>query len=535
MWRLREIISMLIACSCMSPIAVAQKALPSRSTIQPSSKVEHTQDISEIVVPITSLKPSASIKLGMSGKPGPNLGVEARFGTGFCLDAACEYIVTNYHVAITTRASKIQKQEIFQRYFATGPNDKGATPNSIPNVGVYAYATKRDLALFELRHPLAHHHGLAFNTDELQVGQEVDIYGYPKGVINPFRTLTRFPAKFKGLTTSGLLAFDYQFLGDQPIRIAGSSGGIVVDAKTQEIVGILSASNETTAAAVPIQTLVEFVTKVQPFLAQKIFPATKQIPPMSPDIYPKFVPVRSDGLQHRVEEPSEVKVLRQKAQFLTDSIRNFIAVETFAWGTGNKEPEVEAAYEVRVIDGYQRFREYPDGKKESKEPPWPPISEWINPLDEWSQLPEMIGTELRLKIHQSPDVFVSGQRLKVFQYYAGIEDNVCGFRAFVDYVFFTTSSTVGLACYGEVWTDEHINILRISEQLDFSQKLSAYKGWQSRTAVLTYGWLKLADQNSWLVPLTTYVKGQNGKHIHWCRGHFMDYQVFGVQAKLVAN
>src|SRR4029077_7843019 len=188
---------------------------------------------SEIVVPITSLKITPSLKLAMSGKLGPNLGLEAKFGTGFCLDAVCGFIVSNYHVAVTARPDKIEREKIIQQYFATGPHDQGATPNYIPNLGVFPYATKRDLAIFELQRPLPRHHGLTFSLDELEVGQVVDIYGYPKGVLNPFRKLTRFPAKFKGPTTSGLLAFDYQLSADQPIRIAGSSGGIVVDRKTE--------------------------------------------------------------------------------------------------------------------------------------------------------------------------------------------------------------------------------------------------------------------------------------------------------------
>src|SRR5260370_4005373 len=191
---LREIVPILIACSCLSAIATAQKVFPSPSTIAPSSTVEQTQDFNEIVVPITSVKIIPSVKLGISGKLGPKLDLDANFGTGFCMDAACRFIATNYHVAMTTRVDKIKREKIIQRYFATGPHDKGATANNMGNGDVLPYATKRDLAIFELRRSLPHHHGLAFSLDELEVGQEVDIYGYPKGVINPVRTLSRFPA-----------------------------------------------------------------------------------------------------------------------------------------------------------------------------------------------------------------------------------------------------------------------------------------------------------------------------------------------------
>src|SRR5712664_1672290 len=121
---LRKVIPILIACSCLSPIAAAQKALPSPSTIPPSSAVEHAQDFSEIVVPIASMKLTPSVKLGISGKLGPKLALDAEFGTGFCLDAACRFIATNYHVAVTTRAGKIKREKIIQRYFATGPHDE---------------------------------------------------------------------------------------------------------------------------------------------------------------------------------------------------------------------------------------------------------------------------------------------------------------------------------------------------------------------------------------------------------------------------
>jgi len=532
----REIISTLIAFSCLSPIAVAQKVFPSPSTIQPSARVEHTQDFSEIVVPITSAKIAPSLKFVMPGKLGPSLDMDAKFGTGFCLDAACGFIATNYHVAVTTRADKVEGEKVVQRYFATGPHDEGATPNFIPNVDVVPYATKRDLAILELQHPLPHHHGLTFSLDELEVGQEVDIYGYPKGVINPFRKLTRFPATFKGPTTSGLLAFDYQLSADRPIRIAGSSGGIVVDRKTEKIVGILSGTTEATAAAASIQTLVDFVTKVQPFLAQRIFPATKQIPPVSTDVYPKFVPPRSDGrLQQRPEEPYEVGVLRQQAQLLADSIRNFIAVQSYAWGTGDKEPDVEAAYEVRVIDGVQRFRSYPDGKKELDEVPLPIRNAWVLPADEWSTAPKMVGTDIRLKVRQAPDVVVNERRMKVFQYYASVEDNVCPFAPVEDFGFFTVSKTVAVACYGEVWTDEDMNILRISERLDLSEKLKAFRGWEDFYVIVTYGWLKRANEPPRLAPLTIYSEARDKKHIYWCRGHFADYRVFSVGAKLVIN
>ena len=520
---LRKIIPILIACSCLLRITAAQEVSPSPPTIPSSSSVEHTQDFSEIVVPITALKITPTLIVGRGARPVPTLNVDTNLGTGFCLDGACRFIVTNYHVAMTVRVHKIKRDKIIKRYFATGPQDKGATLNNTEDGNVLPYVMKRDLAILELRRSLPHHHGLAYSLDEPQAGQEVDIYGFPhglqqKGTINHSRQLTRFPATFKAHTTSGLLAFDYELAHNSKL-VKGASGGIVVDRKTEKIIGIMSGSNDKMAVAVPVQALVDFVSKVQPFLAQKIFPTsvlsvsadlyTKFMP--SPDHAPKFLPLVANGLQHRPEEPPEVKVLRDKAQHLADSIRNFIAVQSFEWGKGDDESVAEAEFQVRVIDGVQRFRRHPDGKKEYEEMPEPRWNDWVLPADEWSKLPKMVGTEFRLKVHQAADVVVNKQRMKVFQYYASVEDNLCPFAPIDDYGLFTISETVAVACYGEVWTDEDTNIIRMSEHLDLSDKLKAYRGWEECQVVLTYGWLKRADEPPRLVPLTVFTEARYKK------------------------
>jgi hypothetical protein len=535
---LRKIIPSLILYLCTSPSEAAQEISTHPSKIPPSSTVEHTRDFSETIVPITSVRLVPSINVHIMAKPGPKLDLKANFGTGFCLDAACRFIVTNYHVAATTRTDKIKGERIIQRYLATSPSDQEATANLLPTGDLLPYAKKRDLAIFELRRSLPHHHGLTFSLEELEVGQEVDIYGYPKGSINPIRKPTRFPAAFKGPTTSGLLAFEYQLSGDKAIRLGGTSGGIVVDRRTEKILGILCGANETVVAAVPVQTLAEFVSKVQPFLAQRIFPVIGDVSPLPADLYPKFaplpdhnskfVPVHVEGLQRRLEEPPEVKLLRSKAQLLADSMRNFIAVQGFAWGSGEKEPSAEASYEVRVIDGVQKFRSYPDGKVELQNVPFPRLNDSIRPGGEWSELPAMVGTELRLRIHQAADVVVNDRRMKVFQYWANIEDGVCKFESISDFVFYEVSKVDIVDCYGEVWTDEDTNILRMSKHYELPGKWKHYQG------VVTYGWLQQKDEAPRLIPLTIYTQVEH-KQPYWCRGQFTDYRRFGSEVKIIAN
>jgi hypothetical protein len=482
----------------------------------PSVAQKSSGDFEAVVLPITD------VKVGLN--------VETKSGTGFCLDLACQFIGTNYHVAMIARPRKIDGQTVVQRYLATGPEDEGATVNESVSMPSMKYSISKDLAIFELCHPLRNRHGLAFYRSELQIGQQVDIYSYPKESMIRFRKLLQVHGTFKGQTPSGLLAFDYVSDG-RGIR-PGASGGIVVDRKTGQIVGVLNAaepSGKTIVLAVPVDSLEEFVSRVQPYLAQSIFPSNKRISPLSQDIYPKFVLTFTNALQHRPEESIQVQDLRVKAQRLADGMQDFVAVQTFSWGSQNNEPLVEAKYEVRVLDGYQRFREFPDGKKELQDVPIPPLNSSIGTDGAWAELPAKVGTNLNLRINQAPDVVLNGRSVKVFQYEASIEDGVCALRSVVSFDFFTLSKIIVAACYGEVWTDEDLNILRMSEHFEL------FGRWKNFQTVVTYGWLKKADEVPRLVPLTIATQAEYKKKIHWCRGVFTDYQVFTSRARIVAS
>src|SRR5882762_214238 len=211
-----------------------------------------TADFSNTVVPITSLQLAPSLKTHFLARPSAQIGVGAGFGTGFCLDAVCRFVVTNNHVAVMSSTRKIKGRRIVRRYLATGKDDKDATLRFLPPDNIVPYAEKRDLALYELDRPIQGHHGLKFSLDDLKRGQEVDIYGYPLG-FKPIRSLVRVPARFKANTTSGLLAFEFDLSVEKPLRVrGGSSGGIVVDKKTQRIVGVLCGKNDTEALAVAV-------------------------------------------------------------------------------------------------------------------------------------------------------------------------------------------------------------------------------------------------------------------------------------------
>jgi len=218
-------------------------------------------------------------------------------GTGFCLDPGCRFICTNYHVALQGTPRRIKGEKVVERYLATGPDDDGATVNEAGRSA--KYNLKRDLAIFELRRSLPNHHGIGFDLEELNPSQTVTIYGFPREGLKT-RHLVKVRGTFIGLTVQRLLLFDYDS-SDGKI-LPGASGGIVVDTKTQKIVGILNGidtSRKAGVLAVPVESLVEFVSKVQPFLAEQIFPRSKFISPVSADLYPKVPPPPVDPFHRR--------------------------------------------------------------------------------------------------------------------------------------------------------------------------------------------------------------------------------------------
>jgi len=53
-------------------------------------------------------------------------------------------------------------------------------------------------------------------------------------------------------------------------------------------------------------------------------------------------------------------------------------------------------------------------------------------------------------------------------------------------------------------------------------------------SVMTYGWLKRADEPPRLIPLTIAAKAEFHKKVHWCRGQFTNYRMFGTRFKIIA-
>lgn len=469
-----------------------------------------------VVFPITDFKPDINHLDPFSVK----------FATGFCLDSDCRFVATNYHVAkMMGKYVRIKGVFSAHRYLDSDPDDAGAQDVNLVMLGggSLKYTPAHDLAIYEMRHPLKNFHGIGFDADDLENGLEADIYAYPFNW-NPKRGLVRWHGRLIGTTRDGLLAFSYE---EGRVR-GGASGGIVVDRKTKKIIGILNATGEgkdRVALAVPVKELASFITRAQPYLQATLFPKTVFVSPVAPDLYPPYVwPPAEKDLSWRPVDPPEVVMLRHTAQHLANSMRNFTATETFAWGVDDREPEVTDAYETVILDGWQRWRR-PGNKKFYENVPFPPLNGAIVSGGEWSELPRMVGTELNLKIHQAPDAVVGGRTVHVFQYAASVEDKLCSFRYVMIYGFFERTTTKSYDCHGEVWMDDSGIILRISQAYDLSGS------WHRWWAVITYGWLE-KDGTQYLVPVTIATQAEH-KKTYWCRGLFTDYEMFSAKTRLV--
>ena len=433
------------------------------------------------------------------------------------------------------RHIRIKGAKVVGRFLATGPNDEGATLNYLASGGTpLRYTWSRDLAVFRLAKPLRGYHGLQFSPADLNLGDPVEIYAYPKGVINPFRTLQGFRGTFRGEDARGLMVIDYASNGNKRLR-PGASGGIVVESQSGRVVGIfcgLPEGQEPVAFTVPVKSLAAFLNRTQPFLAQALFPLKAEASPDAEDFYPEYEPARSDVLQRRSNESDEsdaVRLLREGAQSLADGMRDFIAVQTFVWGTGANHVEAADAYEVQVRSGIQQFRQYPDGKKWRWTPAIPggPIA-GVSPSNDWSTLPLYVGTQVGVKIREASAASIDGHPIRVFQYHGSAEDEPCRTRDLFNFAFFSLHRDSDSAPYGEVWTDRHENILRMSLHCEDH-------GWRwgNSETIVTYGWLTKSGVEPRLVPISIIYKATSKKKLYWCRGQFVDYREFVSRARIL--
>src|ERR1700692_1895506 len=110
----------LIVYLCLTPTGLAQRAALEPLTTSTPPAAVHVIKFDKTVVPISNLK---------MGRQDWRLALKRKSATGFCLDATCRFVVTNYHVANFVIPKKIKGEKVLRQYLATGSDDEGATVN----------------------------------------------------------------------------------------------------------------------------------------------------------------------------------------------------------------------------------------------------------------------------------------------------------------------------------------------------------------------------------------------------------------------
>lgn len=461
------------------------------------------------------------------------LAVVFNSGTGYCFGKGkCDLILTNYHIAERVASPlKVNGIKVLQTYEATSPQDKGAVWEKSPLGFSVKLVPVNDIAILRLAHALKGMHGIPFSARELREGERVRIAGHPGG-----GKLTMAEATFYGQDRDGLLFFKVK-AGEENVLAPGISGSLVVNEEDEAVGLVQGFANGNMAAAVPVWAVADFVRKVQPDRYSEMFsslgegmyrPTNAEFVPvdfvtesealareigqkvgMSPapalpeeylwygldkSIPPLTSRIVSNGSAHvRVAEPYNVQVLRENAQSMVEDINDLIAVGTQR-SFGGKTPEATAQYQLRMVAGSQTWTM--EGK-EMDQLPCPKDNE--NGIgSDWSEFPNLLGNNLKVSIQQVDDLHLQGWgTVKVFRYEATAEDKVEQIKYCTNYgLGIRTEKIISVPVRGEVWTDDALNILRVTQESIAPPSM----GWLDLRDSVLYGWLESPGGERRLVP-----------------------------------
>ena len=213
--------------------------------------------------------------------------------------------------------------------------------------------------------------------------------------------------------------------------------------------------------------------------------------------------------------------MRATAHRMVQQMADFIALQTVTF-PGNAVWQ----HQVRVIDGQQLFVAS-DGT-ELKELPIPRAG--MVPGSEWRDLPQMVGSDLRLPLRYIGEVPQGAAKVRVFEYSATAEDAVCGMR--VKRGIFSRTWKGAVPCRGEVWTDHDFNILRITQDLAMPRQ----SGLTSSSISVLYGWAGFGSVQRRLVPVSMRLRAQDSKRtLIESSATFTNYRMFLAETTIRAN
>ncbi len=475
--------------------------------------------------------------------------------TTWCMDrGTCKYHIGAYHfdASLASQKPSIRGQRIVRTFSPFVPGDPEAISFLGPLGQIQRFNPRLDFVIYEVERPLSKEgmDGLDFYPYQLNPGDEATLYGF-MGVQGK---LTKATGHFTKEFENGLLEFQMQ--KPTGVNWPGASGGLIVDAENRAI-GLVTEAEGDVVQAVPVWAIADFIwhqnrdlyrqlfphpeetyhpswvapfwvnpiekaesrteaevrkpelhggkgnlsdTAPMPFLPERYLTAREPIPPF---VFPRH------SLGNREEEASETQRARDQANAMLDRSKDLILEEDM-WFGGDGEREVEARYEVRVVDGKPTFRRLRGGDRETFKVIFSPTRTGVAPGDAWMEMPGLIASKMNdLPMLPAPDREINGTTLKVFRYAGKSEDNACLFHAKR-----VIERVVSVPCEGEVWFTKDFEMVRMEEKFN----PPSWTQWGSWDVIVSYGPSLKPPVSSaeGMLPATIYVEGvlRNGRKFH---------------------
>ena len=452
-----------------------------------------------------------------------------RFDSGICIDTPCLHVVTAYHVvALLGAGLKVEGVAVASAQSATGPQDSEAVDMNVAG-SVFRFNPSRDVALLTLQRPLPPRFmGLSFASYKPSIGQRVtriarhvDAYDIASGRVVGDDLRYQAPEH--------LVDLEDQFLLDCSSR-PGNSGGAVIDGDGR-VLGLVEirsteSSGRIGTAVLPASIVSGFLRGKDPALWARLFdkPAANAAAAQRHDIdWPVALdrqPIPANGT-HDPNLP--IGALRtQVATGLAAMQRMFAQQSMRFWGDGEREQSWQ--YQVSMYSDGQRFRTVAGKETDAAALPGPKAG--ILPESEWYDVLSLIETA---KLEYMGASSHSGEPVHVFRFNNTAEDAVCWFRQRTAVVFGHKDEAQYVVCGGIVVSDEHFNVLGISQRL--APQFGFVAEWQ---ALARYGLVKLPDGHEpYLVPLSMDLSARfkNGKVYH-ASERWSDYHLLVAESTL---
>jgi hypothetical protein len=320
-----------------------------------------------------------------------------------------------------------------------------------------------------------------------------------------------------------------QFLLDCSSR-PGNSGGAVIDGDGH-VLGLVEirsteSSGRIGTAVLPASIVSGFLRGRDPALWSRLFdkPAADAAAAQRHEIdWPVALDRRPIPANGTPDPNPLIGALRTQVATSLAAMQRMLAQQSMRfWGDGEREQSWR--YQVTMYSDGQRFSTAAGKETDAAALPGPKTG--ILPESEWYDVLSLIGSA---KLEYLGASSHSGEPVHVFSFNSTATDAVCWFRQRRAVIFGHKEEGQYVACGGIVVSDEHFNVLGISQRL--APQFGFVAEWQ---ALARYGLVKLPDGHEpYLVPLSMDLSARfkNGKIYHASES-WSDYHLLVAESTL---